>query len=748
MLSSQDSVTEDDLKKEIPQTSYRKSAYRWLQASHSLSEETSSRHLMHGPVPTDLKMKKALRGFLSERHSEYCRVMDEEQYSRLYLSDPNYLVFDQIFPGEREKVELFDLLYLGEDGKLYLYAIKEGFNNSTGIACTQIRVAMRNIQAALLSKDKKLLYNLYEKGVKTAATSDFRVQLKKRLQSMTPDEFVGLFIDRKIIFVYAFLDTNDTDRRLENELGLLQAVTTQELKEAKIKGAQKVLKALEKAGYLDKTAKLTDKFLRDKKKDFEGVMNVPGLHEVLMRRVSLFDSMIAKLEIIKLFDDFKGTNFELQIQQLDRPGEVATHFNYSTLGDVPEVTFLYSGKVTCGKITYSFSRAPKTLEDLFSELLGQKDPYSAQLVLGNLREEEDFPNTNQEVTEETLIAAAATLKKTLVIIDESNPPAALDSPDIVIIKSGEVYYPSREAAIPVYDTSATLQTELDLYNPEVVSSSVSLVNLYNDCFLNATLQVLIQTNFHVTLLQKPNDAFPISRALQAFALQYECTPSRLVTNYLRAHLSVSMGEQEDPAQVLGEMLLAFDLQGELPIFQVETIPHTVNGVELEEIPDQCSTLEELADQEQTLSIISLPIPKKGAAFQECWKAFENCENKEPITYLDDEVAYQSGSYTQTFTLQNAPPFLFVQLLRYTNDNKKIDAPLNIEQAVELEDEEYEVVAAINHDGATPTSGHYTSLVKTDDQWTHFDDETITEMKTPDAQSQLNLAYILVLRRKD
>jgi len=746
ILASHDSINEDDLKEEIPQPSYRRSAYKWLQKTFALSEETSSRYVVQGPIPADVKMTKALRVFLGERHQEYCRVMDEEQYSRLYLNDPNYLVFDQIFPGEREHVELFDLLYLGEEGKLYLYAIKEGFNNSTGIACTQIRVAMKNIQAALLSNDKMLLRNLYLKGVNTKATSDFRVQLQSRLKQMTCEDFVRLFVEREIVFVYAFLDTNDADRRLENELGLLQAVTRQELVDAEIEHPRKVLLKLEKEGYLDPTAKLTDTFLRETKAEFEKKMNVPGLYEVLMRRVSLYDSMIAKLEIIKLFEEFKGTNFTFQIHQLDRPGKVATHFNYSTLEYIPGTTHLFQGKVTCGKATYSFNRTPKALEEIFSQLLGQEDPYSAFLVLGGLREDELFPRPNQVVTEDTLREVAALLGKTLVFVDESAPPAEFDATDIVIIKNDVDYYVSREASIPDYDSSPTYRSELNLYEPDPPLNSVGLINLYNDCFLNATLQVLFQSEFHRTLFLGPDEDNPLSWALRAFSLQYEFADAPLRTNYLRKFMTVSMSDQEDPAEVLGNILDAYELGIETPTFHVETVPSPEGVVKLEDIPDQVSTLDELADCMQTHSIVTLPIPKKGATFQDCWKAFESSENDDPIHYLEDDTAYQSPSYTQTFTLQDTPTFLFVQFLRFSRQNPKITHSLNLKKTLQLNGTTYEVTGAIIHEGDTPTSGHYTSVVKTDRGWQHFDDTTITEVKPVDIPKYLNQAYILLLKQ--
>ncbi|EDV24790.1 uncharacterized protein TRIADDRAFT_56955 [Trichoplax adhaerens] len=325
-LSENEKVTKDDLEKVIPNIRYRNVAYKWLQRKHELSKNAPSRYryLMRGPVPEELLTKdneKALRAFLEDCHQKYSQVMDEEQYNRCYLNHPDYLVFDQIFPGGREQIELFDLLYKGDDEELP-YAVKEEFGNSTGIACNQIRVAMKALTSAIQNSGHQLLHNLYNKVVNTEPKSDFRVRAKERLEEMTAEDFVNLFIERKIVFVYAFLDTNDADRRMESDLELIQEVTEEVLQKADIDKPQQVLQDLQVKGYLDETSKLTDKFLREKEEDFKGTINVPGLYKILMRNCSLYKSLIGKLEIIELFHSFKKTEFEFQIQQLDRPGKV------------------------------------------------------------------------------------------------------------------------------------------------------------------------------------------------------------------------------------------------------------------------------------------------------------------------------------------------------------------------------------------------------------------------------------------
>lgn len=542
------------------------------------------------------------------------------------------------------------------------------------------------------------------------------------------------------------LETKDRPR-LEKKLEPLQSLSIAELTEAKIEHPDKTLKNLKKEGYLDKDSKLTDKFLRETKTAFEKTLNTPELYEVLMRRCSLYNSMIAKLEIIKLFGDFNGTNFTFQIHQLDRPGKVATHSNHPTSDEAFTTTPLSQGKVECEEA----AQTPSTLEELFSQLLGQKDPYSAYLVLESLKKAKDFPKPNQKVTEETLIESAELLKKTLIFINKSEVSAALNNNlDIVIIKADENYYLPDGASIPAYEgSSKNFQKMLNRYKP-AIQKSVGLTNSSNDCFLNATLQVLFRTKFHQILFKNPKEDIPLSWALRAFSLQYEFSGVPLSTNYLRGSFkNISQNTQEDAAEVLGEIFDAFNLDGEAPIFNIARKPFE-NKVSVKKGPENVSTLEELANQQDTLPIIKLPIRKKGATFEDCWEAFEHSENKDEFTYRVGDKVWQSTSFKQTSTLKNKPTFLCIQFLRFTKNKKKISTPLSLDptQPLKIIGTHYEITAAIVHEGATCKSGHYTSIIKINDNWELFNDTSITKMEKRDTIFKfLNQAYILLLKKK-
>lgn len=751
LLSQEESLEESDFSPAIPSQKYRTAAYKWLTKGHVLKSDFSTRYLAIGPIPSSDVEDELFRTFLEGKHRSYTQVMDEENYSRLYLNEKGYLVFDQVFPGERDKVELFDLLYHGEDGKLYLYAIKEGFNTSTGIACTQIRVAAENLLAAKKSGSDQLS-KLYDWGVKTKATSDFRIRLVKDLKKMGKKNFIKLFMEKELIFVYAFLDTNPKDRRLEDQLRLLQQVTLEELEEFEEKKSKRraILQQLTTKGYLDSNHRLTDKFLRESAEDFQKEMGDTSgkLRKLLMRRVSLFDSMIAKLELIKLYQDLKQMGFEFRIQQLDRPGERAEAFDYS---EIDSLSFgLFSSSIQVSGQVYSFSRTPYTIGELLQKFFRQEDSYLCQLLLSQNGEEEEYLDPHYELTETDLQSAFADRECELVIIDEDNPgDPEISEAAIVVIKSGEHYYLTKERPMVLQDMEDQVNEVLDALGDPEISEGIGLKNLGNDCFLNAILQAFVHSGFYETLLEnmRPDHFFfPLFRG---FLYQYRQAEEDIPTKYLRRSLGISQGLQEDAAEVVGKIFEAFNLDDEVAEIRIRREVNEEVSVVVEKDPASYSQLDIFQEgQVQLMPMIPLEISEETDSFEDCW-AQTTSKMDETFHYVQGEEVYQGSQYEQSYSLENSPNFLFIQFKRYKKTKKgieKIEKEVEIDEVLEIDGQYYEVYAAINHHGDSPTSGHYTCIAWSNGSWWKFDDSTIEEIGDYEAvKSEINTSYILVLK---
>ncbi|MCP5506501.1 MAG: hypothetical protein H7A38_06430 [Chlamydiales bacterium] len=814
LLANNSSVKEGDLTFIQPDSKKRKKTYEWLTTKHSLEAEFSDRCVAQGPIPKTIEMASELRAFLEEKHRDYQLVMDEEHYSRLFLNRTGYLVCDQVFPGERNHVELFDLLYFGEDGKLYLYAIKEGFGTSTGIACTQIRVAAESIEAARRS-GSEIISELYDAAVGTKATTDFRKKLIKDLLKVGKKAFVNFFKEREIIFVYAFLDTGTEDHRLKDELNLQTTITSSMLKESATDPLL-TLDFLVAMGFLDENYRLLDAFLQtpsgkfkakceafiqevfnalQSKRDIDQVLltlqltstrnmalqnllkkkkiasnreglTLPALQNELMAfdpkkvaktlwgQVSQFDSMIAKIELIKLRKEITAKGFQLQIIQLDRPGKTAARPPLNVLDDTslaPSVfhtaTIPYDGDL------YSYGTTPYSLEEIFMTFLGEDSPFLCRKLLSTL-----FNQKLDTLKESDLAQLASRFDHALVIVHvdhpQQAPKAEPDVPMILLIKdSHDQYYISKEAGLPPLETSRERSTLFQDLKSSTFNS-LGIVNNGNDCFLNATMQFLIHSPIIYSLIERRKEAHPFALQFANFVLEYaEGDAQKMTTKAMRHSLVFSPYSQEDAAEALGKMLEAFDIAELAPSFTIERKINTDAAFECE--ATEPTPLKELEKVEGDVrSIIHLPIPEGDSpSLADCWNLYEEeREIGDSIVYLENDKSYKVERYMEAISLESEPEFLLLQIKRFTwnealKKREKIEKLIGVTEEMTIHEIPYRVVGFINHEGASPKVGHYTATVLVNGTWTHFNDENVT-LKDDFAavQEEANTSYILMLHK--
>jgi len=150
---------------------------------------------------------------------------DEGPYNEGYLYDilngedkPFQASENGWIPGDRiepEGIELFDLIHFPkqkvgarENPPLFLYHVKETFGQKTRDACSQIFNSAILIQEARSGKEKIL--DKFIKETTGKDSSGYKQKVNKQIESLGKQTFKNLFLKRKIVFVYAFVDSRKT----------------------------------------------------------------------------------------------------------------------------------------------------------------------------------------------------------------------------------------------------------------------------------------------------------------------------------------------------------------------------------------------------------------------------------------------------------------------------------------------------------------------------------------------------------
>lgn len=292
----------------------------------------------------------------------------EEGYCRNYLfssynedgkpfgTEEGYLVFDQVFAGEEQKVELFDVAYYTKD-ETFLIHIKKGLDQHARDLGSQIRTAAAVLEnARKIGGNSDILDAIFEEVMSQKSTSSFRRSVKKQLLSFGKNKkdakahFLSLFKGRPLTFVFAFSDAAETERFLETELEREFHFTEEKFdnddcrkyRGKSILSAKSILEGLQQEGYLDKEERLTDKFIKINKIDafqpkFLGgkKKNAEAICRVMRSGLSQFSSFIAKKEILDTKKEVESRDtFRFQIWQVHRDGEAsATSFQIPDTGD-------------------------------------------------------------------------------------------------------------------------------------------------------------------------------------------------------------------------------------------------------------------------------------------------------------------------------------------------------------------------------------------------------------------------------
>lgn len=311
-----------------------------LQKKRSVVAANGRQHFVVNPFPYPLRAEPALNdcydafvAFLAEK-CEMARVTeDEAAYSRTYLYsataerapfgvNEGALVFDQICP---DKIEPCDVLRYTKD-TVYLYHIKETFGNPTRDACSQVLNAAKEFRSALSTRQAETyLLRLWRLATNPEESLQvWRKDMRTQLEALGQENFFRLFYDRKMVFVYAFLNQGQNFQEEAKRSSCLSSECFREIVPGK---EVAVFEALKKEQYLDDRGRLTGKFMGSSQTRFT-LAGFESEQKAIYDRVSQYasesGSTIAKLELIRLAQEMRSLGFEFRICQIPRQDDGAS----------------------------------------------------------------------------------------------------------------------------------------------------------------------------------------------------------------------------------------------------------------------------------------------------------------------------------------------------------------------------------------------------------------------------------------
>lgn len=259
----------------------------------------------------------------------------EGNFSPFSPTGSGWLVGDRICP---DGIELFDVLYYTPK-TIYLYHVKESFGQKTRDACSQIVNSFREIDDALKSDGSKptILDRFYEKATKNVTQKDdhkeYRKLVRQQLMHYTKAHFKALFSNRKIVFVYAFVDNREEFHKLSKAQIGSSSLTVKDFTTEKTKKvADRIFNELKRCNYLTSEGKRSTRCaelyrmenleLQDPSLD----SHQKFIWEKLVGDTSHFMSMIGRMELIYAAAQITGRNFGFRICQIQRPEQLwASH---------------------------------------------------------------------------------------------------------------------------------------------------------------------------------------------------------------------------------------------------------------------------------------------------------------------------------------------------------------------------------------------------------------------------------------
>lgn len=305
----------------------------WAQLTkeRNVLRKEKSKYFVSNPLSQEKRLSQVLiqhcdEYFARETEGSYNEryLYDKRNQGILYGPDNGSLVGDRVLPFG---IEIFDVVkYTPET--TYIYHIKEGFDLHVRDALSQLINAIELIhEAKYATAEKNVLDQWYHLAV-NSEEGEYRKKLAKQIKSLGLEAFKNIFLNRKLVFVYAVLDSHDQELSLQRETTLKEAFdSTDFISMAKSSGrANELFKSLQTEKFLDAKGRLTsefyastqDRFTKEFDPSFSNGTKIE-IYKKLKENESQFRSTIALLEVKRTRKLIKKFNFEFKICQIKRP---------------------------------------------------------------------------------------------------------------------------------------------------------------------------------------------------------------------------------------------------------------------------------------------------------------------------------------------------------------------------------------------------------------------------------------------
>ncbi|WP_075883448.1 hypothetical protein [Candidatus Protochlamydia sp. W-9] len=301
---------------------------RWVQVEFRkllqdcLLKPGDPRNLPH-PWPADKAIKEAKENGAG--------LYAEDFYNRSYASLDNYLVGDRVLV---EKIELFDLLYRLDSGitqEVVLYHVKKGFGQQTRDAVSQIRVSLALVHEYLSDSADKKLTRLDQ------LCNDLEARYPNCLEKVGQKKgLIDAFKREQLTYAYAVYDDSSSNRSLWDEVNRKEKLTVEDFEAIEDKKnnilSQTIVKSLQAEGFLAADGLLTTKFHGTTKEEFKEIISkrlnctkskADDLHKRICNlAVSPYDSLIARLELLKLRKQVESKQIKFRICEIPKAENV------------------------------------------------------------------------------------------------------------------------------------------------------------------------------------------------------------------------------------------------------------------------------------------------------------------------------------------------------------------------------------------------------------------------------------------
>ena len=289
-------------------------------------------------------------------------------------------------------------------------------------------------------------------------------------------------------------------------------------------------------------------------------------------------------------------------------------------------------------------------------------------------------------------------------------------------------------------------------------------NQYNDCFVNALVNGLANTEFrqHILNIDISNRFMPVTKSLQNIFKQMELGVQNINTRHLRLNIPQYTDKvQKDICSFYHDVLLKLieeetpqnpEVQNESetkPEYQTK-YDEEINGSQIKkfftwliEKPFTCKNQCGESKNYYAVQCLQLQIPPGDGPF-----SLEDCIQQSLFNLTDHNnkpkcptCGIENDQNVNIEVIKIVPQVPIIQLVRSDGrNNVKIQTEIEYNNAVVLNNELIPIAAVLNHHGVTIDSGHYTTYVRGTRTWLHVDDAQVFPVNSVNKSDSYILIY--------